>query len=379
MGFYIWPSAPILIGVRPNIEAHPTNSSVHIRIFMPVRKIFDMLSTDLAIDLGTSNTLIYVKNKGIVIFEPSVVAVEQTKRGEKRVVAVGKEAKEMLGRTPEGISAVKPLRDAVIADFELTEAMLRYFIKKSHTGKAFIRPRIIIGTPSDITEVERRAVQESVESAGARETYIISEAMAAAFGAGLPVMEPSGNMLVDIGGGATEVAIISLGGIVASKSIRVAGNKMDEAITQYIRKKHGLLIGENTAEEIKIQIGSCIYLNRDEMHMEIKGRDLIGSVPRTLDVTTNEIVDALKEPIRQIIDVIKTVLERTPPELSADIVDRGIMLTGGGALLRNIDKAIHEITGLPVMVAEDPLTCVVLGAGKVLDNPELLEAVALPT
>ena len=330
-------------------------------------KFINMLSNDLAIDLGTANTLVYAKGLGIIANEPSVVAVQKDIRGLKRVVAVGKEAKEMLGRTPGSIVAIRPMKDGVIADFEVTEAMLRYFIAKAHNRRALVRPRIMICVPYGITEVEKRAVRESAESAGAREVFLIQEPMAAAIGAGLPITEPGGNMVVDIGGGTTEVAVISLGGIVFSKSVRVGGDKMDDAVINYIKRKYNLLIGERTAESIKINIGSA-YPDDEVRTMEVKGRDLVAGVPRTVVVNSDEIRDALSEPINAIVEAVKVSLERTPPELAADIVDKGIVLTGGGALLRNLDILLREETGLPVMLSEDPLTAVVLGSGKALDQ-----------
>jgi rod shape-determining protein MreB and related proteins len=343
--------------------------------------IFDSLvglfSNDLAIDLGTANTLIYVKNQGIVCNEPSVVAVQQrNERVGKKVLAVGAEAKKMLGRTPGNIVAIRPLKDGVIADFEIAEAMLRYFIRKVHNRHTLVRPRIIIGVPFGITEVEKRAVRESAESAGAREVYLIEEPMAAAIGARLPITEPTGSMIVDIGGGTTEVAVISLSGIVFSRSIRVGGDKMDEAISQYIKRKHNLLVGERTAELIKISIGSA-YPDDEIRTMEIKGRDLVAGVPKTVVITDEEIRDSLVEPINQIVEAVRISLERTPPELASDIVDRGITLAGGGALLRNLDVLLREETGLPVTLAEDPLTAVVMGAGKALDEISLLREVAV--
>jgi rod shape-determining protein MreB len=336
-----------------------------------------LFSNDLAIDLGTANTLIYVKNQGIVCNEPSVVAVQQrNERGGKKVLAVGAEAKKMLGRTPGSIVAIRPLKDGVIADFEVAEAMLRYFIRKVHNRHTLVRPRIIIGVPFGITEVEKRAVRESAESAGAREVYLIEEPMAAAIGAQLPITEPTGSMIVDIGGGTTEVAVISLSGIVYSRSIRVGGDKMDEAISQYIKRKHNLLVGERTAELIKISIGSA-YPDEEIRTMEIKGRDLVAGVPKTVVISDEEIRDSLVEPINQIVEAVRISLERTPPELASDIVDRGITLAGGGALLRNLDVLLREETGLPVTLADDPLTAVVMGAGKALDELSLLREVAV--
>jgi rod shape-determining protein MreB and related proteins len=338
--------------------------------------LLGMFSNDLAIDLGTANTLIYVKGEGIVCNEPSVVAVQKDARSGRRVLAVGAEAKKMLGRTPGSIVAIRPLKDGVIADFEITEAMLRYFIQKIHNRKALVRPRIIIGVPFGITEVEKRAVTESAQSAGAREVYLIEEPMAAAIGAGLPITEPTGNMIVDIGGGTTEVAVISLKGVVFSKSVRVGGDKMDEAIVQYIKRKYNLLVGERTAELIKITIGSA-YPGNEIQTMEIKGRDLVAGVPKTVEVSDEEIRDSLLEPINQIVDAVRIALERTPPELASDIVDKGIVLAGGGALLRNLDVLLREETGLPVTLADDPLTAVVMGAGKALDEISLLRDVTV--
>jgi len=338
--------------------------------------IFGLFSNDLAIDLGTANTLVYVKNQGIVCNEPSVVAIQQShERVGKKVLAVGAEAKKMLGRTPGNIVAIRPLKDGVIADFEITGVMLRYFIQKVHNRRALVRPRIIIGVPIGVTEVEKRAVLESAKSAGAREVYLIEEPLAAAIGAGLPITEPTGNMIVDIGGGTTEVAVISLAGIVFSRSIRVGGDKMDECVAQYIKRKYNLLIGERTAELIKMMIGSA-YPGDVIQTMEIKGRDLVAGVPKTVLITDEEIRDSLLEPIHQIVEAVRISLERTPPELASDILDRGIVLAGGGALLRNLDILLKEETGLPVMLADDPLTAVVMGAGKALDEISLLREVA---
>jgi rod shape-determining protein MreB len=347
------------------------------RSFLMWGSLIGVFSNDLAIDLGTANTLIYVKNQGIVCNEPSVVAVQQrNERAGKKVLAVGAEAKRMLGRTPGSIVAIRPLKDGVIADFEITEAMLRYFIQKVHNRRTLVRPRIIVGVPFGITEVEKRAVRESAESAGAREVYLIEEPMAAAIGSGLPITEPTGNMIVDIGGGTTEVAVISLSGIVFSRSVRVGGDKMDEAIAQFIKRKYNLLVGERTAELIKITIGSA-YPSDEVQTMEIKGRDLVAGVPKTVVITDEEIRDSLLEPINQIVEAVRLSLERTPPELASDIVDRGIVLAGGGALLRNLDILLREETGLPVMMADDPLTAVVMGAGKALDEISLLREVAV--
>ncbi|HET7294168.1 MAG TPA: rod shape-determining protein [Vicinamibacteria bacterium] len=342
---------------------------------MNLRSLFNLsfLSSDLAIDLGTANTLVYARAKGIVVAEPSIVAVN-TVTG--KVEAVGKDAKEMLGRTPGKIVAIRPMKDGVIADFEITEKMLSHFIRKAHNRNTFVRPRIIIGIPSEVTQVEKRAVKDSALKAKASEVYLVDQAMAAAIGAGLPITEPSGNMVVDIGGGTTDIAVISLAGIVYSKSVRVAGNEMDEAVIQYIKKKYNLLIGERTAEQIKLEIGSAFPLD-EPLTMEIKGRDLIEGIPKTLTVTDAEIREALAEPISIILNAVRVALERTPPELSADIVDRGIVLTGGGSLLKNLDKLLREETGLPVSVAEDPLSSVVLGTGKMLSDFELLRKISL--
>jgi rod shape-determining protein MreB len=338
--------------------------------------VYGLFSNDLAIDLGTANTLTFVRGKGIVANEPSVVAVQRLGNGTKKVLAVGKQAKEMLGRTPGNITAVRPMKDGVIADFEVTEAMLRYFITRAHNRQTLVKPRIIIGVPSGITEVEKRAVRDSALAAGAREVYLIEEPMAAAIGAGLPVTEASGNMVVDIGGGTTEVAVISLAGIVAARSIRVAGDKMDDAIVSFVKRKYNLLIGERTAEEIKKKIGNAHAPGEVEA-MEIKGRDLVAGVPKTITVNSDEVREALSEPVAAIVESVRSVLERTPPELAADIVDRGIVLTGGGALLRNLDILLREETGLPVIVAEVPECAVVRGTGKALDELDLLREVAL--
>ena len=338
--------------------------------------VYGLFSNDLAIDLGTATTLTFVKGRGIVSNEPSVVAVQRSPVGGKRVLAVGKEAKEMLGRTPGNIVAVRPMKDGVIADFEVTEAMLRYFITRAHNRRTLVRPRIIICVPSGITEVEKRAVRDSALAAGAREVYLIEEPMAAAIGAGLPITEPSGNMIVDIGGGTTEVAVISLAGIVMSKSIRTGGDKMDEAIVQHIKRKYNLLIGERTAEDIKKQIGSAFPLD-EVLTVDVKGRDLVAGVPKTLNINSDEIREALAEPVNAIVEAVRVVLERTPPELSADIVDRGIVLSGGGSQLRNLDMLLREETGLPVMVSENPQLAVVLGTGKALDELKLLKEVTI--
>jgi len=338
--------------------------------------LYDLFSNDLAIDLGTANTLIYVKGKGIVSSEPSVVAVQKDVRGARRVLAVGKDAKEMLGRTPGSIVAIRPMKDGVIADFEITEAMLRYFIQKAHNRRTLVRPRIIICVPYGITEVEKRAVRESAEAASAREVYLIEEPMAAAIGAGLPITEPSGNMIVDIGGGTTEVAVISLAGVVYSKSIKCGGDKMDEAIGNHIKRKYNLLVGERTAENIKCTIGTA-YPTDEVMTMEVKGRDLLSGIPKTVTINSDEVREALSEPVFQITEAVRHALEGTPPELAADIVDKGIVIAGGGALLRNVDVLLREETGLPVTIAEDPLSAVVLGSGKALDSLALLRGVTV--
>lgn len=337
--------------------------------------ILGRFSSDLAIDLGTANTLVYVKGKGIVLREPSVVAVRKDAKA-NRVVAVGRDAKNMLGRTPGNIVAIRPMKDGVIADFEVTEAMLRYFIRKIHDRRTLIRPRINISVPSGITQVEKRAVRESAESAGAREVYLIEEPMAAAIGAGLPITEPIANMIVDMGGGTTEVAVISLAGIVYSKSVRVAGDKMDSAILQYIKRKFNLLIGEHSAEKIKIELGDVIP-EEPYREMEIKGRDLVSGVPKTITINSSEVRSAITEQIDTIVDTVKSVLEQTPPELAADIVDKGIVLTGGVALLKNLDKLLREETNLPIIIADDPLSSVVLGAGMSLDNLDILKEVMI--
>jgi rod shape-determining protein MreB and related proteins len=338
--------------------------------------ILGKFSNDLAIDLGTANTIVYVKDKGIVLNEPSVVAVHQDSRGMKKVLAVGNEAKNMLGRTPGNIVAIRPMRDGVIADFDITEAMLKHFIQTVHNRKSLVRPRIIISVPSGITQVERRAVRETVESAGAREIYLIEEPMAAAIGAGLPVAEPTSSMVVDIGGGTTEVAVISLAGIVYSKSVRVAGDKIDEAIVQYMKRKHNLLIGDRTAELIKMEIG-CAYPFDEIKVGSIKGRDLISGIPKITETNSEEIREAINEQITFIVDAIKDTLENSPPELAGDIVDRGIVLTGGGALLHNIDILVREETGLPITITDDPLSAVARGAGMALDQINVLKDIAL--
>jgi rod shape-determining protein MreB len=340
-------------------------------------RILGVFSNDLAIDLGTANTLVYVKGKGIVLNEPSVVAVSTDHRSKNRVLAVGLEARNMLGKTPGNIVAIRPMRDGVIADFEVTEAMLRYFIRKAHNRRSFIRPRIIIAVPSGITQVEKRAVRESAESAGAREVFLIEEPMAAAIGANLPITEPTCNMVVDIGGGTTEVAVISLAGIVYSMSVRVAGDKMDQAIIQYIKRKYNLLIGERTAELIKTTIGNAYPDPKNLETMEVKGRDLASGIPKILTIDSEEVRVAITEQIDAIVEAVKIALEQTPPELAADIVDRGIVLTGGGALLKNLDKLLREETSLPIIVADDPLTTVALGSGQTLDSIETLRRVII--
>jgi rod shape-determining protein MreB len=335
-------------------------------------KLFGFFSSDIGIDLGTANTLVFVKDRGIVLREPSVVAV---RFGTNEVLAVGDDAKRMLGRTPGNIVAIRPLKDGVIADFDVTEAMLRHFIRKVHNRRGLIRPRVVIAVPSGITEVEKRAVKESALQAGAREVYMIEEPMAAAIGVGMPVQDAAGNMIVDIGGGTTEVALISLSGIVYSRSVRVAGDELDEAIVQYMKRAYSLMIGERTAEEIKIRIGSAYPIDK-EMTMEVKGRDMVAGLPKTITITSQEVREALVEPLNTIVDAVRVTLERCPPELSADLVDRGIMLAGGGALLRGLEKLLQEETGLPVHVADDPLSAVGEGTGKVLNELAFLQKVA---
>jgi rod shape-determining protein MreB len=336
--------------------------------------ISGMFSNDLAIDLGTANTLIYVKGKGIVLSEPSVVAI---KKGTNNVLKVGKEAKEMLGRTPGSIVAIRPMKDGVIADFDVTEQMIRQFIWKIHNRKTLVRPRIIMCVPSGITQVEKRAIRDSAEQAGARQVHLIEEPMAAAIGAGLGVQEPSGNMIVDIGGGTTEVAVISLGGIVYSQSVRIAGDEMDEAIIQYLKRKYNLLVGERTAENIKIHLGSAYPFEDPSRKMEIKGRDLVEGIPKGLTINDSDIREALHDPIYAIVDAVKTALERTPPELASDLAEKGIVMAGGASLLHGLDTLIALETHLRVRVADDPLSCVVLGTGKVLDELNLLKTVCL--
>ncbi len=338
---------------------------------MNLRSIFSLFSSDLAIDLGTANTLVYARGRGIVVSEPSIVAINKVTH---KVEAVGNKAKEMLGRTPGNIVAIRPMKDGVIADFEVTEKMLQYFIQQAHNGKQWVSPRIVIGIPSEITQVERRAVEDSAYRAKASEVYLVEEAMAAAIGAGMPITEPYGNMIVDIGGGTTDIAVISLSGIVYSKSVRVAGNEMDESIAQYCKRRFNLLIGERTAEQVKIELGSAWKLD-EPLSMEIKGRNIIEGIPKTVVVTDDDIREALSDSVATIVNAIRVALERTPPELSADIVDRGIVLTGGGALLKNLDVRIMNETGLPVSKAEDPLSSVVLGAGNMLSDFQLLKRV----
>ena len=335
--------------------------------------MLSLFSSDLAIDLGTANTCVYARGKGIVVNEPSIVAINKVNG---RVEAVGRDAKDMLGRTPGNIVAIKPMKDGVIADFEVTEKMLTYFIKKAHNRNVWVRPRIVIGVPSEITQVEKRAVKDSAYRAKASEVHLVEEAMAAAIGAGMPITEPSGNMIVDIGGGTTDIAVISLAGIVYSKAVRVAGNEMDEAIIQYIKKQYNLLIGERTAEQIKMEIGSAFPLD-EEMTMEIKGRDLVEGVPKTLVVSDEEIREALSETVATIVEAVRVALERTPPELSADIMDKGIIIAGGGSMLKNLDKRLREETGLPVTLAEDPLACVALGTGQMLTDFNLLRKISI--
>ncbi len=338
--------------------------------------ILGLFSNDLAIDLGTANTCVYVKGKGIVLNEPSVVAVRKDAKGGSKVLAVGKEAKMMLGRTPGNIVAIRPMKDGVIADFEITESMLRHFIRKVHNRSTLVRPRIIISVPSGITQVEKRAVRESAESAGAREVYLIEEPMAAAIGAGLPITEPTSNMVVDIGGGTTEVAVISLSGIVYSKSVRVAGDKMDEAILQHIKRKYNLLIGLSTAEIIKTSIGNAYPSDHVET-IEVKGRDLVTGIPKILTIDSDEVRKAISEQVETIVETVRIALEQTPPELAADIVDTGIVLAGGGSLLKNLDVLLREETKLPITVTDDPLTTVVLGTGKALDNLSILKDIMI--
>jgi rod shape-determining protein MreB and related proteins len=340
---------------------------------MNFRSLFSLFSSDLAIDLGTANTLVYAKGKGVVVNDPSIVAINKVTN---EVEAVGKEAKDMLGRTPGNIVAIRPMKDGVIADFKVTERMLNYFIQKAHGRKMLVHPRIIIGVPSEITQVEKRAVVDSAYHAKASEVYLVEQAMVAAIGAGLPITEPSGNMVVDIGGGTTDVAVISLSGIVYSRSVRVAGNEMDEAIVQYLKRKYNLLVGERTAEQIKMQLGSAYPLDKP-VTMEIKGHNVLEGLPKTITIDDTEIREALAENVSTIMNAIRVALERTPPELSADISDRGIVLTGGGALLKGLDRRIRQETGVPVSIAEDPLASVVLGTAKMLTEFKLLRRIAI--
>ena len=351
-----------------------------MRQLIYMSKILDSLlgvfSTDLAIDLGTANTCVYVKGHGLVLREPSVVAVKRDNRGNKVVLAVGHDAKRMLGRVPGNIEAIRPMKDGVIADFEVTEAMLRHFISKAHKSNHFVHPRVMICVPTGVTQVEKRAVKESAQSAGAREVYLIEEPMAAAIGANLPITEPISNMVVDIGGGTTEVAVISLAGIVYSRSVRVGGDKMDEAIMTHVKRKYNLLIGETSAEDIKIKIGSAYPLDPEET-LEIKGRDLLDGIPKNITITSEEIRKSIAEQVDSIVQAMRIALEQTPPELAADIVDRGIVLTGGGALLKGLDQLLRDQTNLPITVVDDPLSTVVMGTGKALDNINILKNVCI--
>lgn len=336
--------------------------------------VLAFFSNDMGIDLGTASTLVYVKGQGIVLCEPSVVAIQ---KGTSNVLAVGEEAKRMLGRTPGNIVAIRPMRDGVIADFEITESMLRYFIKKAHNSRRFfVRPRMVIAIPSGITEVEKRAVKDSALHAGAREVHMIEEPVAAAIGVGLPIQEPAGNMIIDIGGGTTEIALISLAGIVFSRSIRIGGDEMDESIIDYLKKTYNLMVGERTAEDIKMKVGSA-YPLEEELTMEVRGRDLVAGLPKMITISSEEIREALAEPIAQIVESVRITLERTPPELSADLIERGIVMAGGGSLLKGLSKLISEETGLPVHLADDPLTAVALGTGKVLGELRYLKKVAV--
>jgi rod shape-determining protein MreB len=349
------------------------------KLIRSIKRIFDLFlgifSNDMGIDLGTAITLVTVRGEGIVISEPSVVAIE---KGSGKVLAVGEEAKRMLGRTPGSIIAIRPMKDGVIADFEITEAMLRYFIAKAHKRRFLVRPRIVIAIPSGITEVEKRAVKDSATHAGAREVYLVEEPVAAAIGVGLPIQDPAANMIIDIGGGTTEIAVISLAGVVYSKSIRIAGDELDEAITAHVKKTYNLMIGERTAENIKIKIGSAYPLD-EELTMEVRGRDLVAGLPKSVQVSSEEIREALSEPVQSIVESVRITLERTPPELSADLIDRGIVMAGGGALLRGLDKLLSEETGLPVHIAEDPLSAVAKGTGHVLSNIKYLKRVTVST
>lgn len=340
---------------------------------MAVNHLYNMFSSDLAVDLGTANTLVYVRGKGVVSSEPSVVAIN---RDSKEILAIGQEAKNMLGRTPANIIAVRPMKDGVIADYDTTEKMIKYFIHKVHNRRMLVHPRMVICIPSGVTQVEKRAVKDSAIQAGAREVFLIEEPMAAAIGAGLPIQEPTGNMVVDIGGGTTEVAVISLSGIVYANSVRVGGDEMDDNIVNYIKRQYNLLIGTATAEDLKIKLGSAFPLD-SEIKTEIKGRDLVTGIPKTIEISDSEIREALKDSITKIVDAVRIALEQTPPELSADIVDKGIVLTGGGALLKNLDKRLSHETGLPIIVSDDPLKAVALGSGRVLDDLDLLRKVAV--
>ena len=348
--------------------------SYHNNIKKGLNYLAGLFSNDMGIDLGTATTLVYVKGEGVVLCEPSVVAIG---RGTNQVLAVGDEAKRMLGRTPGNIVAIRPMKDGVIADFEITEAMLRYFIKRVHHRKVLVRPRIVIAIPSGITEVEKRAVRDSAERAGAREVFLIEEPIAAAIGVGLPIQEPIGNMIIDIGGGTTEIAVISLAGIVFSKSIRIGGDEMDETIIEYLKKNYNLMIGVRTAEDIKIKIGSA-YLLEEELSLEVKGRDLVSGLPKAVNITSQEVRDALEEPLGAIIETVKISLERTPPELAADLIEHGIIMAGGGSQLKGLDRLISEATGLPVHVADEPLTAVAQGTGKVLSEIRYLKRVTVP-
>ena len=340
---------------------------------MFLNSLLALFSNDMGMDLGTANTLVYVKGQGIILFEPSVVAIS---KGTNKVLAVGNRAKEMLGRTPGHIAAIRPMRDGVIADFEITEQMLRSFITKVHHRRAWVHPRMVIAIPSGVTEVEKRAVVDSAERAGASEVYLVQEPMAAAIGSGLPIDEPAGNMIVDIGGGTTEVAVISLSGVVLSQTMRIGGDEMDEAIIQHLRRTYNLLVGERTAEEIKIRIGSGFPLE-EELKMDAKGRDLVSGLPKTVTVSSEEVREALSEPVNAVVETVRDTLERTPPELSSDLVDRGVHLTGGGALLRGMDKLLASATDIPIHVTEDPLTTVVMGTGKILDELSVLKEVLI--
>ena len=334
---------------------------------------FGKMTKDMGIDLGTANTLVYIKGQGIVVREPSVVAIRDDS---KEVLAVGEEAKKMIGRTPGNIVAIRPMKDGVIADFDVTQSMLSYFIQKAAAKKGVVSPRIAICVPFGVTEVEKRAIEEAARTAGAKDAFLIEEPMAAAIGAGLRIEEPEGNMVVDIGGGTSEIAIISLGGIVTAKSIRLGGDELDEAIVNYVKKEYSLMIGERTAEDVKIRIGSA-YKEGEEMEMEIRGRDLISGLPKTMQISSSEVRDALRDPVNSIVDGIKSTLEKTPPELASDIMENGIMLTGGGALLKGLDKLVKEETGMPVKIAENPLDCVAIGTGKSVEDQEIFEKVLM--